>query len=565
MNANEPILPPGLKRALAGTLSALALLATPAVASAADRWVDADTGSDSANNCKAEAQPCATISQAVFSAAVNGDYGTIHVDQGTYPGTLNVGGWSELVADDFVPGDSGTAKIVGSGSGVALFVSASASAKGFTIESPATSTVAMASDQAKLLDNHVTAEAANSTAILAHSGTPTITGNTVTAASGDEDYGIQSYGGASSTISGNEIGAAGDGFAFGIALQSGASADIGGNTILGGHPDGRISGAGIKLSGPQQVVMHGNRIAEPSSATGETSSGIYVENVPADGSITSSHNIVEDATNIGFVAADARGPVTLDNDLIVGTKDRSLYAGNVDSLTIANTTIAGEQYLDIGGTNAKIDSSIIDDPVLANAGSTCEITYSRGEAATGSQGCDGFQTAADPGFADPAAGDYHLTADSPLIDAGDPAAPAGGAVDIDGDPRAIEGDGVCPIDAERDMGADEVVAPDLDCHVDPPPPPVDTTAPETTAAGAKKQRGHRGRFTLSSSEEGSTFECRLDRGAYAPCVAELKTRRLNLGRHTLFVRATDAAGNTDPTPYAKKFKLKRQRRSGGAR
>ena len=96
-----------------------------------------------------------------------------------------------------------------------------------------------------------------------------------------------------------------------------------------------------------------------------------------------------------------------------------------------------------------------------------------------------------------------------------------------------------------------------DCPVVDPPPAKDTTAPTSGIVGKKKQRGHRARFTLTSDEEGSTFECRLDRGKFVPCEANYRSRKLNLGRHTLFVRATDEAGNTDPTPEAKKFKLKR--------
>lgn len=50
----------------------------------------------------------------------------------------------------------------------------------------------------------------------------------------------------------------------------------------------------------------------------------------------------------------------------------------------------------------------------------------------------------DPAFADPAAGDYHLTAGSAAIDAG---VNAGLVTDIDGDPR--------PLDTGYDIGADE--------------------------------------------------------------------------------------------------------------
>ncbi len=53
-----------------------------------------------------------------------------------------------------------------------------------------------------------------------------------------------------------------------------------------------------------------------------------------------------------------------------------------------------------------------------------------------------------PGFVDAANGDYHLLADSPLIDAADPAfVPDAGQVDADGDPRLVA--------AAVDVGADE--------------------------------------------------------------------------------------------------------------
>ena len=55
---------------------------------------------------------------------------------------------------------------------------------------------------------------------------------------------------------------------------------------------------------------------------------------------------------------------------------------------------------------------------------------------------------ADPLFIDPGAGNYHLAAYSPAVDAGDPGFVAGKAeTDIDGDPRVVGG--------RVDMGADE--------------------------------------------------------------------------------------------------------------
>ncbi len=61
---------------------------------------------------------------------------------------------------------------------------------------------------------------------------------------------------------------------------------------------------------------------------------------------------------------------------------------------------------------------------------------------------------ADPLFADPGSGDYHLLRDSPCIDAGNNDAPNLPGFDFEGDPRVMDGnrDGM----AVADMGVDEV-------------------------------------------------------------------------------------------------------------
>ena len=69
-------------------------------------------------------------------------------------------------------------------------------------------------------------------------------------------------------------------------------------------------------------------------------------------------------------------------------------------------------------------------------------------------------------------------------------------------------------------------------------------------------------MAFSSTEAGSTFECKLDRGAFKPCGPKLKLRRLKPGKHTLLVRAVDALGNADATPAKKKLRVKRKRKGG---
>ncbi|MDO9454520.1 PKD domain-containing protein [Nocardioides sp.] len=82
---------------------------------------------------------------------------------------------------------------------------------------------------------------------------------------------------------------------------------------------------------------------------------------------------------------------------------------------------------------------------------------------------------------------------------------------------------------------------------------VDSVAPQTTVTGGPSGpvRSRSARFRLTGSESGSTFACRLDGGTWAACPTAATFRALRDGRHTLQVRATDGAGNTDPTPAAR--------------
>ena len=92
-----------------------------------------------------------------------------------------------------------------------------------------------------------------------------------------------------------------------------------------------------------------------------------------------------------------------------------------------------------------------------------------------------------------------------------------------------------------------------------PPAAVDATAPETQIGKGpkKKSKKRRARFEFSSSEPGS-FQCNLDGAGFSPCTTpfEFKADR---GKHTLEVRAADAAGNVDATPAVWKWKVKRRR------
>src|SRR5207248_63986 len=77
---------------------------------------------------------------------------------------------------------------------------------------------------------------------------------------------------------------------------------------------------------------------------------------------------------------------------------------------------------------------------------------------------------------------------------------------------------------------------------------VDLTAPNTTidTHPGDPSNNTTPNFSFSSSESGSTFECRIDGGSWTSCSSPHSiSPALSEGSHTFDVRATDPAGNTD--------------------
>ncbi len=80
---------------------------------------------------------------------------------------------------------------------------------------------------------------------------------------------------------------------------------------------------------------------------------------------------------------------------------------------------------------------------------------------------------------------------------------------------------------------------------------IDTTAPETTLGSkpASKTTGTSASFSFTSNE-GGTFECRLDGLPFARCPSPKSYAGLSKGEHQFEVRAIDGAGNVDASPAA---------------
>lgn len=60
-------------------------------------------------------------------------------------------------------------------------------------------------------------------------------------------------------------------------------------------------------------------------------------------------------------------------------------------------------------------------------------------------------------------------------------------------------------------------------------------------------------FSISSEEEGASFECDLDEAGWQSCEASFTTPELEEGSHRLEARAENSTGNFDPTPAVLEF------------
>lgn len=63
------------------------------------------------------------------------------------------------------------------------------------------------------------------------------------------------------------------------------------------------------------------------------------------------------------------------------------------------------------------------------------------------------------------------------------------------------------------------------------------------------------RFFFASNERGSRYQCSLDSDKFRGCKSPKRYRGLKPGKHVFRVRAIDRAGNIDPTPAKRRFKV----------
>ncbi|MFL6029265.1 MAG: Ig-like domain-containing protein [Gaiellaceae bacterium] len=81
---------------------------------------------------------------------------------------------------------------------------------------------------------------------------------------------------------------------------------------------------------------------------------------------------------------------------------------------------------------------------------------------------------------------------------------------------------------------------------------IDTVPPNTslTSSPTALSNSSSPSFGLSATQSGSTFECKLDAGAFAACSSPKAYSGVADGAHTFQARAIDPAGNVDSTPVS---------------
>jgi hypothetical protein len=467
-------------RAVWVILLALAVVAAvPAVARASDTFADASRPDDNAD-CLTPATACKTINGAVAKASPGS---TVRVEPGTYAENVTLSGGISLVA---ASGNSVNPVIDPAlGVGVAVTGGPSVEVRGltFALDEGAAPAVTLDDNAGSAMvtgNSFIDRTPATSGQVgirTTSKGAPTITGNSFQFLSDAIEVASPAIGAPGTPlISGNLISAT-PSFGEGVLVESGFSQEVTGSTTAVVVEN--VIGGGTNESKGVLVLDDGSIVADPS--------------LPGAG-VTMVRNRILGGGN-GLLDVGGRAPVTLFGDVIAKTGSATdpphsainavANASMGGDLTVTNADIVNnsDPAIELSDNHLTLDSSIVTGSIVAtdpDAAATCTITFSAGPTTSGNS-CQTFQTTPPARFLEPDNNDIHLNPalDLALIDQGNPAPPPAGSIDLDGDPRVL--DGACPIGAIRDIGADEFNPGLLTCAPPPPPPP---SSPPPPGAGA---------------------------------------------------------------------------------
>jgi hypothetical protein len=123
-------------------------------------------------------------------------------------------------------------------------------------------------------------------------------------------------------------------------------------------------------------------------------------------------------------------------------------------------------------------------------------------------------------------------------------------------PTTPLGDGSYTFRVQATDGAGNSAVATRSFSVQTPSPPTPAAPNTTITKGPKKTRKGKPKFQFTSDQAGSSFQCRLDRGAFVSCASPfVPASKLRPGKHVLKVQAIGPTGIADGTPAVKKFKV----------
>ena len=262
-------------------------------------------------------------------------------------------------------------------------------------------------------------------------------------------------------------------------------------------------GGGIYAYGSSPIIRN-NTITENTAV--HYGGGIYLAYSSA---VVIDNTIHGNSANYGAGIWSGSYPSTIANNVIAENRARTQGGGvyvSTSSPRIVNNTITGNTARTGGGIYVYHGTSY---PLIANNIMAFNSSgIANGGHPTLSHNCvygnEEYQylgvspgegdISTDPLFVDYGSGDFHLTRESPCVDAGDDSAVMPDWVDMDGEPR-IQGDGV-------DIGADE--------RVPNEPPIADAGGPYEVIVGGTVRLDASGTTDLDQPDETLTYEWDLD-------------------------------------------------------
>ena len=310
--------------------------------------------------------------------------------------------------------------------------------------------------------------------------------------------------------------------------------------VYSGSVNGLRASAGVTL---ERVYVTTGTGTATCNVIGSTLRDSVCRNTSANGNAVFNNTFINltITTTLRNVTAIAEGAGSRGMDFI--------SAGGLDHTVDAKNVIADGGEFDVRAASGGASTSTTVNLTHSNYAQTETVGASSSVTPAGSA----TNQLAAPVFVNRPVGDLHQASDSPTVDAG--TTDGIGLSDLDGQDR---NQGAAP-----DIGGDE-----LPVTATPPQNGGDDFPPDTGIRKGPKRKTpkRKAKFEFGGSEPGVTFECRLDvgsrQGSFEPCTSPLRIRGLRRNTKYVFtVRAIDGAGNADPTPADRRWKVTKKKRS----